>query len=143
MLTNKLLLLVSSVLLLSGCAFSENYQQSQRMFWEPSYSNEQIRVYGGVRSNVYLGILDPNKSADSILNKSGKYGNKTSELSIANKSGLYGSLSSPLSACNKTATYPPILKDKYGYNLGTFTLNPNAKLPVSEVFLKLLRNICQ
>lgn len=143
MFTKQFLLLILSILLLSSCAFSEDYQQSKRMFWTPSYSNEQIMVYGGVRSDVYLGMLDPNKSANSILNKSGKYGNKTSELSIANQDGPYGSLSSPLSACNKAAAHPPILKDKYGYDLGKFTLNPNAKLPANKVFLNLLRDICQ
>ncbi|MCL5261013.1 MAG: hypothetical protein M1561_04965 [Gammaproteobacteria bacterium] len=138
----KFFIYILAPLLLSGCNFASDFTKTQRMLLTTSFGNNEVMIYGGTNHNVYLGNINPSKKApDSIMNQSSKYGNSSSTISIRNKNGKYGSETSPFSACNKTATNPPILKDKYDYEMGYFSLNPNFERRI--VFLNILEDICR
>lgn len=146
---NKLLLIwwfALCLFSLVGCEELTNVAKAQRTLFTSSFGDNKTLIYGGYKHDVYLGTIDPPKTAsDSVWNPSGKYGSNSSEFSIRNKSGKYGSALSPLSACNANATNPPILKDKnYNNYMGQLTLNLNVDgYVVGSAFIRILEELCK
>jgi hypothetical protein len=83
----------------------------------------QISLYGGRNYDTYLGCFDCDQSAaNSLHNRLGSYGSRSSSTSIWNHASDYGSQSSATSACNEFASDPPRLFDSGGAFLGELTL---------------------
>ena len=84
---------------------------------------EELSLYGGPGDRTYLGRLCFwTAHPDSVTNSHGPFGSKSAN-GILNRSGRFGHPDSNYSPCNRRATSPPLVLTSSGVSFGRLTIN--------------------